>query len=234
MRPDILAHARYLAACEVGPDIFKLVTTLALNDFNHHEEELGDAALKAHDLLEAVRDYPSAAMDLGWTFNGSTPSLMFVNERESRLSSAKDWKSLCDEQRIKGHKLDIVEVRIVSDGLASALAAIGEQTSPDFIGLCVWARTRSADLSMDPVIQAVASEQVLLGTANRDKMFARSHVADLLSAARTSRSLMDDAIDAHIYSDDDEIADDCPFTASVQDVGTAIQTVAVEFGLSPD
>ena len=231
MRPDISAHARYLAACEVGQDILTLVTTVALGDFNRVDRRFGMAAETAHAVLEPVSDYASAAMDLGWTFNGSTASLMFVNEQEARLSSARDWKALCSEQQITAHKLDIVEVRIVSDGLVAALAEVGEQTSVDFTGLCVWARTRSVDPSTDPAIQAIASEQVLLGTASRDKLFGRSEVAGLIAAARTGASLMDDAIDAHIYSDDDEKGDDCPYTGSVEDVTSAIRSAAMEFGL---
>lgn len=234
MRPEILAHARYLAAFEVGPNIADLVMAFAISTKGSVPVTLMDLSAQAWKLLQPVADYASAACDLGWRFNGDTASLMFVNEREARLSSAIDWKALCREHGIKGHKLDIVEVRIVSAALSTALSEVGEQTSTDFTGLCVWARTRNLDPAQDPAIQAIASEQVLRGTACRDKMFGRSQVAALMAAAQTGLSLMDDAIDAHIYSDDDEPADDCPYTENVEDVGNAVRSVALEFGLRAD
>lgn len=228
MRPDIQAYARYLAACEVGANIAVLTKELASSPTPTAGGNIAEA------ILEPVRDYASAASALGWRFNGDTASLMFINEATSDLSSAADWKALCASFGIDALKRDVVQVRIVTPALGEALGRLGEQVRANFFGLSVWARTRDVDLTDDPTIQAIASEAVLLGRATRSNMFGRSEVAALIAAASTGRSLLDDAIEAHIYSDDDVIGDDCPFTENVEDVGNAVRAVALEFGLSAD
>lgn len=228
MRPDIQAYARYLAACEVGANIAGLTKALASSPTSSAGGNIAEA------ILEPVRDYASAASALGWRFNGDTASLMFINEATSDLSSAADWKALCASFGIDALKRDVVQVRIVTPTLGEALGRLGEQVRANFFGLSVWARTRDVDVTDDPSIQAIASEAVVLGRATRSNMFGRSEVAALIAAASTGRSLLDDAIEAHIYSDDDVIGDDCPFTENVEDVGNAVRAVALEFGLSAD
>lgn len=228
MRPDILAYARYLAKCEVGANIAELTRALASGSAPSAAGSVATA------ILEPVRDYASAASAIGWRFNGDTASLMFINDATSDLSSAADWKALCVSFGVDAHKLDILQVRIVTPTLGEALGRLGEQVRANFFGLSVWARTRDVDLTDDPTIQAIASEAVLLGRATRSNMFGRSEVAALIATANTGRSLMDDAIEAHIYSDDEVIGEDCPFTENVEDVGNALRAAALEFGLSAD
>ena len=228
MRPDIQAYSRYLAACEVGANIAGLTKALASSPTPTAGGNV------AEEILEPVRDFASAASAAGWRFNGDTASLMFINETTADLSSAADWKALCASFGINALEREVVQVRIVTPALGEALGRLGEQVRANFFGLSVWARTRDVDLTDDPTIQAIASEAVVLGRATRSNMFGRSEVAALIAAASTGRSLLDDAIEAHIYSDDDVIGDDCPFTENVEDVGNAVRAVALEFGLSAD
>lgn len=162
-----------MISAEVCYCVSSLVSTLAAGYGAGVPGEPGDLAdmiEQAFELACPIDDWEEAARDAGWSLGGYAAGGADGTESWEGWCKPDDTaidgmqrydtaQEACDYEGIEPYQREVYEHWIVSDWLASQLAAHGEKVDRDFAGLTVWARTTTGQaIYADSVIERIYAE----------------------------------------------------------------------------